>query len=276
MFGVVAKERSNAAEPMIASDARLRPWQKVGTDMFYYRQSTYLLLVDYCSSYVKIAKLEKTTSSDVILHLRSVFARHSIPEVVVSDNGPQYAGFEFAKFAEEKGFTHIMSSPRYLQSNGKAERAVQTVKTLLKKATQPYDALLTYRTTALECGYSRGSGVGARRQRQEEQLWATLIHLARTWCRHRRLVCGAIDVIWYLRQHSHARLRQHSYARLRQHSYARLRQHSHMRLIRHSHARLHKRCSQTRRLRWLHLCQSLHGQGDLLCLHDDWTFSLQT
>ena len=149
-----AKERSNAAEPMIASDARLHPWQKVGTDMFYYRHSTYLLVVDYCSSYVEIAKLEKTTSSDVILHLRSVFARHSMLEVVVSNNGPQYAASVFAKFAEEKGFTHITSSPRYPQSNGKAERTVQTVKMLHKKATQPYDALLAYRTTALECGYS--------------------------------------------------------------------------------------------------------------------------
>ena len=92
-----------------------------------------LLVVDYCSSYVEVAKLEMTTISDVILHLRSVFARHGIPE----DNGPQYSAFEFAKFAAEKGFTHITSSHRYPQSNWTAERAVQTVKTLLKKATQP-------------------------------------------------------------------------------------------------------------------------------------------
>ena len=74
--------------------------------MFNLRQSTLLLVVDDCSAYVEIAKLDKTTSSDVIIHLRSVFARHSIPEVVVSDNGPQYAAFKFAKFAEEKGYTH--------------------------------------------------------------------------------------------------------------------------------------------------------------------------
>ena len=82
-------------------------------------------MVDYASSYVEIAKLAATTSPDVILHMRSIFARHGIPETVVSDNGPQYASYEFARFASEDGFIHVTSSPRYPQSNGKAERPVQ-------------------------------------------------------------------------------------------------------------------------------------------------------
>ena len=93
-------------------------------------------------------------TENLILHLRSIFARHGIPETVVSDNGPQYASYEFARFASEEGFTHVTSSPRYPQSNGKAERTVQTVKAMLKKSVDPYGALLAYRTTSLECGYS--------------------------------------------------------------------------------------------------------------------------
>ena len=81
-----AVERRNPSEPMIASETVLRPWQKVGTDMFMYKKAAYLLVVDYASSYVEIAKLAATTSPDVILHLRSIFARHGIPETVVSDN----------------------------------------------------------------------------------------------------------------------------------------------------------------------------------------------
>ena len=149
-----AVERRNPSEPMIASETVLRPWQKVGTDMFVYKKATYLLVVDYASSYVEIAKLAATTSPDVILHLRSIFARHGIPETVVSDNGPQYASHEFVRFASEEGFIHVTSSPRYPQSNGKAERTVQTVKAILKKSVDPYGALLAYRTTSLECGYS--------------------------------------------------------------------------------------------------------------------------
>ena len=119
-----AVERCNPSEPMTASETVLRPWQKVGTDMFVYKKATYLLVVDYASSYVEIAELAKTTSPDVILHLRSIFARHGIPETVVSDNGPQYESHDFARFASEEGFIHVTSIPRYPQSNGKSERTV--------------------------------------------------------------------------------------------------------------------------------------------------------
>lgn len=52
-------------------------------------------------------------------------------------------------FADEHYFEHVTSSPRYPQSNDEAERAVRTVKTLLKKVRDPYRALLAYMTTLL-------------------------------------------------------------------------------------------------------------------------------
>jgi len=39
---------------------------------------------------IKIARLHSTSSKSVIKHTKSVFAQHSIPRVVKSDNGPQY------------------------------------------------------------------------------------------------------------------------------------------------------------------------------------------
>jgi len=90
----------------------------------------------------------------VVAHTSSIFARHGIPEVVVSDNGPQFASESYNKFAEEYGFQHITSSPYHPEGNGEAERGVQIVKNLLKKAQDPYLALLAYRSTPLEVGYS--------------------------------------------------------------------------------------------------------------------------
>ena len=90
------------------------------------------------------------TSTGVITALRSQFARYGVPSVVVSDNGPCYSSAEFQEFSEDWGFHHVTSSPGYPQSNGQSERTVQTVKSMLEKADDPYKALLSYRNTPLD------------------------------------------------------------------------------------------------------------------------------
>ena len=50
-------------------------WQEVGTDLFEWKRSTYLLITDYFSRWIVIVKLD----------------RHGSPEMVISDNGPQFA-----------------------------------------------------------------------------------------------------------------------------------------------------------------------------------------
>ncbi|XP_061127410.1 uncharacterized protein K02A2.6-like [Syngnathus typhle] len=159
------KERVNPVEPLMPSELPERPWQKVGADLFTLNNSNYVLLVDYYSRFVEIAKLTPTRSEDVIVHLKSIFSRHGIPEFFYSDNGPQFSSQQFKDFAAAYGFRHVTSSPRFAQSNGEAERHVQTVKGLLKKAKDPYLALLAYRATPLANGYSPAQLLMGRRLR---------------------------------------------------------------------------------------------------------------
>ena len=74
--------------------------------------------------------------------------------MVFSDNGPKYSCLAYQEFAKEYEFKHVTSSPYYPQSNREAERAVPTIKRLLKKSKDPYRALLAYRTALLHMGYS--------------------------------------------------------------------------------------------------------------------------
>ena len=73
----------------------------------------------------------------------------------MTDNGPQYASQEFREFSTSYNFNHQSSSPYHPQENGEAERAVRTVKSLLKDCKDPHLALLSYRITPLAfCNYS--------------------------------------------------------------------------------------------------------------------------
>ena len=114
----------------------------------------YLLCVDYYSKYPEIALLPSLSSASTISAFKSMFARHGIPMEVVSDNGPQFACASFRDFAKEWDFIHTTSSPRYPQSNGEAERFVQTVKDMFKKAehgnSDVYVSLMEYRASSID------------------------------------------------------------------------------------------------------------------------------
>ena len=145
--------QSQQAEPLMPAPLPTLPWQKVGVDLFEYKKSSYIVIIDYFSCFIEIAKLTSTSSIAVITHMKSILAKHGIPYCVMSDNGPQFSADTFSSVAKEYGFTHYTSSSRYPQANSKVERGVKTVKTLLKKAKEnletPYLALLAYHNTSL-------------------------------------------------------------------------------------------------------------------------------
>ncbi|UYV68534.1 K02A2.6-like [Cordylochernes scorpioides] len=147
------EERTNRHQPLLPSELPNCPWEKVGVDLFTLKGQNYLLIADYYSRYPEIARLEDMTSASVIVHCKSIFARHGIPLEVRSDNGPQF-GSLFKEFAHEYGFTHVTSSPRYPQSNGFIESFVKIVKERISKSKDPYLALLAYRATPLANGFS--------------------------------------------------------------------------------------------------------------------------
>ena len=130
--------RAVPPEPLMPSHVLALPWGVVGSDLFEWKGSLYLLVVDYLSRFPKISLLPDTSSSTVIERIKAIFARHGIPKVLRSDNGLQYSSNASSSFADHYGFQHVPSSPNYPQSNGAAERMVKSVKALFNKASDPH------------------------------------------------------------------------------------------------------------------------------------------
>ena len=93
------------------------------------------------------------TAQHVVGHLKVIFSEYGWPDTIVSDNGPCYMAEAFTKTMQEYRVNHITSSPHYPQSNGRAEKFVQTVKSLFYKAREEdadlYKALMIYHNTLL-------------------------------------------------------------------------------------------------------------------------------
>ena len=66
----------------------------------------FVITVDYWSNFFEIDELHSTEAMLVIRRIKAHFARHGVPDEVVTDNGPQFTSALFDKFAEEWMFQH--------------------------------------------------------------------------------------------------------------------------------------------------------------------------
>ena len=133
-----------------------RPWSRIHIDFAGpVSGRTYLVVVDAYSKFPEVVHMDSTTSSSTIKVLREIFSRHGLPELLVSDNGPQFVSSEFEAFCKNNGIEHRTSAIYKPATNGQAERVVQILKSAIKQAVlskSNMDAvisrfLLTYRTT---------------------------------------------------------------------------------------------------------------------------------
>ncbi len=155
--GICQERRNqNAAQPLYPVKLPDYPFQKVGADLFELQRRDYLLVVDYYSKWPCVVPLRSLTSATTIDELDRIFADFGIPEYLISDNGPQFGSAEFRAFAKKLGVSHSTSSPEYPESNGMAERTVQTVKNTLIKSMEDgktlYDSLRAIRSTPVGDG----------------------------------------------------------------------------------------------------------------------------
>ena len=113
-----------------------RPWARLHIDYAGpFMGKMFLVTVDTHSKWLEAHVVETPTSAGTIQQLCQMFATHGIPETIVTDNGFVFTSKEFNHFTDMNGIKHLTTAPYHPASNGLAERAVQTLKTGLKKMT---------------------------------------------------------------------------------------------------------------------------------------------
>ena len=104
-------------------------------------QKKFLLVVtDYFIKWVKTETFTIIKNKDVIRFLwKNVIFHFGIPQVTISDNGPQFDSFNYRKFCAELGIKNLYSSPCYPQANGQAKTMIKSLLDTLKKRLQRVD-----------------------------------------------------------------------------------------------------------------------------------------
>ena len=147
-------QNMNVKEPLMPHDVPQKPWHTLGSDLFFWNNSPYLLVSDYYSKFPLVRKLNDIRSDTTIAHLKSLFEEHGIPSKLITGNDTQFTSTLFQKFSNAYGFVHVTTSPYFSQANGFIERTVQTVKGLLQKCKEsgsdPHLAMLCLRSTPLD------------------------------------------------------------------------------------------------------------------------------
>ena len=117
-------------EPLNMTPLPNRPWSEVHADFAGpLPTGEYLLIVvDSYSRFPEVEIVNTTSARATIPKLDSIFARHGVPDILVTDNGSPFNSHDFSVFASQLGFKHRKITPYWPKSNGVVERFVKTLK----------------------------------------------------------------------------------------------------------------------------------------------------
>ena len=108
-------------------------WSRLHVDWAYTRSTgNVLIIADSFSGWLEATLCKDRTTDTVIEVMRAIFARFGVPQVVVTDNAPEFAGGHLKSWLNAIS-CRLVHSPEYRpSSNGLAERMVRVLKDGLK------------------------------------------------------------------------------------------------------------------------------------------------
>jgi len=109
-----------------------RPWSKVGADLCELGERTLLVVTDYYSNFIEVENITRSNGKSICKALMMLFARYSIPDTLMTDNGPQFTS---AANSEVVGDFN-MSLPLHTIPSRMARECCQDHKTTLYEVRQ--------------------------------------------------------------------------------------------------------------------------------------------
>jgi len=157
----IPKNLSNKSSPVE------RPFVRVGLDIvgplpLTRSENQYLIvLVDYTTKWVEASPLKHIESKDVINFLKDVFARHGVPEIIITDNGPQFTSDITKAMIDLYGAWVRFVAPHHQEANCQVEnrnREIVKIMRHLCKIQEEWDEYLPAVLWALRTSKSKVTG----------------------------------------------------------------------------------------------------------------------
>lgn len=120
-----------------------------------------LMVVDARSKLVEIHCFKNApTTADTIELLDDIFTSHGFPKYLISDNATVYTSAQFKEYYTRNAIKQRLIVPNFPQTNGLAERTIQTIKMRLNAMENDpmpmhkkiNNILFHYHATLLACG----------------------------------------------------------------------------------------------------------------------------
>src|SRR5580765_3058417 len=104
-------QKSTISAPLTRNELPDRPWEALAMDLLGPLPSgeSILVVIDYYSRFYEVEILKSTTVEVIISRLKEMFARHGMPNVIMCDNGTQFANNTLYEWANINGFKIVHS-----------------------------------------------------------------------------------------------------------------------------------------------------------------------
>ena len=117
----------------------------VATDLFYMNlfgtEQIFLVCVDYGTGFLQVVRCADARAITVRQNLSKFWiAPFGVPELLICDQGPEFSGEQFVEFMSQMGTAIHFTDGASPWKNGRAERAVGTVKQKIKTVLQETSA----------------------------------------------------------------------------------------------------------------------------------------